>query len=819
MIKTRNVDVLIQNQQTGEIIYKKDNFEVPENWSDQAAAIAASKYATGGEDSALDIIDRVVNWIADQGEEQGYFPLPLYSISNTENKTISKETFVQKLKNILIGQQAAPNSPTWFNVGVDENPQVAACYILPIEDTMEDILYHNVRSGRIFKFGSGVGINVSKLRAKGELLSNRGYSSGPLSFMKMWDTCAGSVRSGGRTRRSAVLVSLDVDHPDIMDFIECKKLEEDKAKALVAQGISPEEAYETVAYQNANHSVAVTDEFMEAAESGSRWITRNRGDGATHTAYASARKILKRIAKIAWETGDPGILYKDRINSDNPVPTLGKIRSTNPCGELCAVDNSACNLASINLTKYLFDKASLSEKGLFKNKAFIQDIEILISAMDMTISPAGYPTEEVREMAINTRPLGLGYTNLGALLIRMQIPYGSEEACKITSAITKTMTHTAYLQSSCLANKLGSFKHFSENRNNCARIAVSLTEDEGLLNTILENGLRNSQLTLLAPTGTISLLMDCDSTGIEPLFSLETLKTLSGGGTMTLTPACVKKTLERLKATSIEDLPDDKMEIFRTANAIPWKKHIDMVAAAQKHLNGSVSKTINMPNNASVEEIQEAYFYAERKGLKALSVYRDGSKQIQPLTAKEEEEEKEQEEEEPGWQPVRRRPSQTMQALIHRFNISGIKGFIQPGIYEDGSLGELFLRVQKQGSTFSGLMDSFAVIVSLALQYGVPLEVMADKMIQTKFDPQGFTGDEDIPMASSIMDYIFRWLVKEFGEDDDSETPSETSSYQPETIDNSIDASGAPCAVCGAITVRNGTCWVCPSCGTTTGCS
>lgn len=799
-MRIREVDVLIKNQQTDEIVFRQDEFEVPADWDDSAAIIAASKYATGGETSVLQIIDRVVDWITERGEEQGYFPIG----------EMDAFSFRYQLRDILINQRAAFNSPTWFNAGIVEDPQTAACFILPVEDTMEDILQHTVRAGRIFKQGSGVGLNVSKLRANGETLSNRGKSSGPLSFMKMWDSCAGSIKSGGRTRRSAVLICMDTDHPDIMDFIKCKKLEEDKAKLLMQHGTDPEEAYQTVAFQNANHSVRVTNEFMKAVEEDEDWPLVNRGDSVA--TYIPAKEIFQKMAEIAHETGDPGIQFHDRMNEDNPVPSMRDISSTNPCGELSAIDNSACNLASLNLMKYSTDIG-------YDWELFDADIQIMITAMDILVDSSSYPTSEIARTTHETRPLGLGYTNLGALLMTLGMPYGSPEACSYTSDITRRMTASAYRQSIRLAEKMGSFGAFEDNKQTNTRTAFKLTEEKEISRDIGIKGLRNSQLTLLAPTGTISILMGCDSTGIEPLFSLETLKTLSGGGTMTFTPKCVQKALAALRKKDIDSLSGAEKEIFKTANQISWKSHIDMVAAAGKYLNGSISKTANLPSDATVEDVEEAYMYAWKKGLKAVTIYRDGSKSLQPLTEiKEEDDELEEESSEPQWQPVRKKLPQTRQSLTHGFNISGFKGFIQPSVYEDGSVGELFLRMQKQGSTISGLMDSFAIVVSLALQYGVPLEAMADKMIQTKFDPQGFTDNEEIPMASSIMDYIFRWLKQQFGDEEDEAAPAALSSIPPEPA-SEIDASGPPCTECGSITLRNGTCYYCPTCGMTTGCA
>jgi ribonucleoside-diphosphate reductase alpha chain len=625
---------------------------------------------------------------------------------------------------------------------------------------------------------------------------------------------------------------MDVDHPDIMDFIECKWHEEQKAKALIAAGISPEEAYHTVFFQNTNHSIRVTDKFMrQVADPKDHvgWTIVNRGDGNKTVYGGYAPKILRRTAEIAWETGDPGIQFHDRMNIDNPVPSLGEIIATNPCSEFSAVDNSSCNLASLNLVKYW-------DGELFDFLTFTDDIKVLITAMDILVEAADYPTPEIREMTVKTRPLGLGFTNLGALLMLKGLSYDSPEAREFAALIAKRMTVSAYACSAKLAGQLGSFEAFKDNKDTCIDIAMRLTEG-GLDDTpaiVRENikhwGLRNSQLTLLAPTGTISFMMDCDTTGIEPLFALKSMKTLAGGGQITLIPACAKEKLTELQGKgpiqdasnagmtldiALDDLDTDQKAIFKTANEIHWKDHILMMAACQKHLNGAISKTINMPADCTVEDIEEAYKMAWQEELKSIAIYRDGCKDIQPLQAVVEEPEEE-DDDEPGWSPMRRKLPSTRQSLTHEFNIAGFEGYFTVGLYEDGEPGELFINMQKQGSTISGLMDSFAILFSFALQYGVPLTKLVSKFKGTNFIPAGITDNEDIPIAKSIMDYIFRWFEMMFLDDEEEDDGPISIAPAPQKV---IDASGPPCVECGSITIRAGACYLCPNCGATTGCS
>jgi len=820
-IKTRRVDITINEK-----LIKKD-FEIPESWSNRAATIVATKYAMDYENSVLDIINRVVDQVAKWGVDQGYFTDKLPK--GTMDGHTESDIFCNDLWDILIDQRAAFNSPVWFNCGVKENSnQMSACFIFPVEDNMEDILDHATREGIVFRAGSGAGVNVSKLRGKGEKLANKGEASGPLSFMKVWDANAGSIKSGGKNRRSAKMVCMDVDHPDILDFIECKKIEEDKAKILIANGTDPEEAYTTVAFQNTNHSIRVTDEFMKAVKNQSNWDLYNRGD-LTTAKTIEAGYLLAKTARIAWETGDPGIQFDDAMNRDNPVPSIDRINSTNPCSEFSAIDNSSCNLASLNLVKYWGGEEDGLDWALFE-----KDIGVLVTAMDILIDVADYPTPEVATTTHRTRPLGLGFSNLGAYLMLKGLPYDSSEAREEAKEITRYMTACAYDASIGLAKKLGSFEAFKDNKDACADIAARLTgtDKTGLTwKNIKKHGLRNSQLTLLAPTGTISFMMDCDTTGIEPLYGLETIKTLVGGGTITMTPNCVQETFNKIVLGSIdsrhyqedvkkriESLNPKKQAIFATANEISWKGHIDMMAACQQHLNGAISKTVNLPSDCTVEDIVDTYMYAWESGIKAIAIYRNGSKGMQPLTeVKEEKEIKSEASQEEQWTPVRRKLEDTCYGPQHKFNVSGFKGYINVGTYADGKPGQIFIIASKSGSTMQGLLDAFATSISIGLQYGVPLEKLIEKFSGSQFDPRGITANEDIRLASSIIDYIFRWLQVEFFDNEEDET-NQDEPIKAEPIKEVI-LDGPSCPYCGGLTQKSGTCYLCKTCGETTGCS
>jgi ribonucleoside-diphosphate reductase alpha chain len=609
---------------------------------------------------------------------------------------------------------------------------------------------------------------------------------------------------------------MDADHPDIMKFIECKQHEENKAKILLANGISPEEAYSTVAFQNTNHSIRVTDKFMEAVLKDGDWHLVNRGDKKKKK--VKAKEILMRVAEVAWATGDPGIQFDDRMNKDNPVPSIGKINSTNPCSEFSAVDESSCDLASLNLMSFLRD-------GEINYEEMERVINLLVMAMDILIDAASYPTEKIREVTTSTRPLGLGFTNLGTLLISLGIPYGSPEGTSLAAAITKFITTAAYKKSIKLAAKHGSFKAFEENKNACMQIAKRLTDgNSDVCSGILEHGLRNSQLTLLAPTGTISFIMDAETTGLEPLFAHKMTKSLSGGGVMNIQATCINSLLieNDIDTTVRKELwPENIKKIAATANEISWEDHINMVAACQNYLNGAISKTINMPNSCKVEDIFDAYIYAWRQGLKAISIYRDGSKFMQPL---QENKKKEEDKEiiaitkETKWIPVRKKLPDTCYGPQHKFNIGGFKGYIKVGTYEDGSPGQVFITASKSGSTMQGLLDSFATAISIGLQYGVPVEKFIEKFVGSQYSPSGYTQNENIRFTSSIVDYIFRWLQIEFFDEEENDH-IEIKNNEPPAPLVKVILDGPNCTSCGGLTQRNGTCFVCTTCGATTGCS
>ena len=775
-MKTRRLDIFVNGN-----IIKKD-FEVPEFWSDRAARIVAEKYAMDSENSVISIIDRVVNQITTWGLEQGYF--------DDDPDCSIESKFSNDLKDILIKQRASFNSPVWFNCNVPyRDNQMSACFILPIEDSMESILNHYSVEGNIFKGGSGAGANISKLRSKGEPLSGGGSSSGPISFMRGWDNSAGTIKSGGTTRRAAKLICMDVDHPDIEEFIECKTHEERKAKSLIKSGVSTEEAYLTVDFQNTNHSIRVTNSFMEAVSKDSDWNLINRTDGSV-AKTVKARDLLMKAAEMAWETGDPGIQYHDRMNLDNPVPSLGSILSTNPCSEFSAINSSSCNLASLNLMKYYVEGA------WFDWDEFGKDITVLITAMDILIDGADYPTEEIRKVTTETRPLGLGFSNLGAFLMTKGIKYDSAEANEFASALTKYMTEIAFRQSIELGKRLGSFKHFEDNKTICSEIVQRLTGKAFGPNDITH--LRNSQVTLLAPTGTVSFMMDCDTSGIEPLPYKNMVKTLVGGERIIIEPKCVS-----------ECPNSEAIQTSYDINPVSWEGHLNMMAACQKHLSGAISKTVGMSSDSTPEDIFNAYVKGHELGLKAVAVYRDGAKAMQPLTSSENNKSVPLGKVIEKSTPSRVKLPDERKSITHKFTIGGHEGYITVGMYDDGSPGELFLKVQKEGSTLSGMMDSLGVAISLGLQYGIPLEHMVKKFKGTKFQPSGFTNNEDIRFADSMTDYIFKWLELKFLSPNGVEVVE----------DNSLDYGGPPCTDCGGLTIKQGTCFVCTECGSTSGCS
>ena len=784
--------------------FEQKDVEFPVTWSQNATNIVAQKYFRGRlgsperESSVKQMIGRVAGTIAGWGREGGYF-------ASDEDA----QAFEDELTHILLNQMAAFNSPVWFNVGFEEQPQCSACFILSVEDTLESILDWNTREGRIFRGGSGSGINLSRIRASKEHLSKGGLASGPVSFMRGADAWAGTIKSGGKTRRAAKMVVLDVDHPDILDFIWCKAREEEKAAALRDAGFDmrlDSESFASIQYQNANNSVRVTDEFMERAERGEEWELTARVDGSV-VDRVDARDLLGQIADAAWRCADPGVQYDTTINEWHTCPNSGRINASNPCSEYMHVDDSACNLASLNLMKFR------RPDGSFDVESFEHAVDVMILAQEIVVSPSSYPTEEIGVNARAFRQLGLGYANLGALLMANGLAYDSDEGRTLGGAITALMTGRAYRTSAEVAGAIGPYERYTENRdphNHVMRkhrdaahaIDGEMCSDTALLEAARRawdeavevgerNGYRNAQATVLAPTGTISFLMDCDTTGVEPDFSLVKFKELVGGGQMMIVNRTVPLALQTLgyapeQIKTIEahlaehativgapGLSDEHLPVFDVAvgeRAISPMGHIKMMAAAQPFISGAISKTVNLPESVTVEDIAGVYTDGWKLGLKALAIYRDGSKTAQALKTdagdKKNADAAADAAEEPA-RPVRRRMPRERQSLTHKFSVGGHEGYITAGEYEDGSLGEVFLTdVGKEGSTIKGLMNAFATAISIGLQYGVPLETFARKFAYVRFEPEGYTGNPEIPFAKSMPDYIMRWLAARYGDAD-----------------------------------------------------
>ena len=809
----------------GESVFEQKDVEVPANWSPTATNVVVSKYFRGQvgtperERSVKQLIDRVANTIANWGQEQGFFA--------TKD---DGETFRNELKALLVQQRMAFNSPVWFNVGIEKRPQASACFINSVDDTMESILTLAKTEGMLFKFGSGTGSNLSAIRSSRELLRGGGTASGPVSFMKGYDAFAGVIKSGGKTRRAAKMVILNIAHPDVEEFINCKADEEKKAWALIDAGYDggfnvPGGAYDSVFFQNANHSVRVTDDFMQAVEKDSTWTTRSVLDASPMDDY-QARDLMQQIAEAAWVCGDPGIQFHTTINDWHTCPNTAPINASNPCSEYMFLDDSACNLASLNLMKFR------REDGELDVEAFKRAVQITITAQEILVDNAGYPTPAIEKNSHAFRPLGLGYANLGALLMARGLPYDSVEGRAFAGAITALMCGEAYAQSARIAETKGPFSGYPVNEKPMLRViqnhgaAVDDIAQEwpefaqaelfGAAKDVWADayelgkraGFRNSQVTVLAPTGTIGFMMDCDTTGIEPDIALIKYKKLVGGGYFKIVNQTVPEALERLgyteeerkaiveflmKEDTIEGAPhlkDEHLPVFDCAftpangtRSIAPMGHVRMMAAAQPFLSGAISKTVNMPNSATVEDIADTYVQAWKLGLKAIAIYRDGCKRTQPLSTKLDSADKpiEQPMEPPtelgnfpstpeelsayaaqnGYVKRRRLPDERP-SVTHKFSIAGHEGYITVGMYEDGAPGEIFITMSKEGSVVSGLMDTFATAISLCLQYGVPLEVLVDKFAHTRFEPSGFTGNPRIPMAKSVTDYIFRWLADRF---------------------------------------------------------
>jgi ribonucleoside-diphosphate reductase alpha chain len=855
----------------GEVVFEQDNVEIPRSWSQLATSVVVSKYFRGPlgsperERSVRQLIGRVVRTLTAWGREQGYFA--------TE---ADAEAFSAELTHLLLEQKMAFNSPVWFNVGIEERPQCSACFILSVEDTMESILNWYRNEGIIFKGGSGSGVNLSRIRSSKEKLAGGGTASGPVSFMKAADASAGVIKSGGKTRRAAKMVVLNIDHPDIVEFIRCKEEEEKKAWALIDAGYDGSldgPAYSSVFFQNANNSVRVPDAFMRAVENDGVWHTRYVLTGEVCEEFR-ARDLFRMIAEAAWVCGDPGMQFDTTINDWHTCPNAGRINASNPCSEYMHLDNSACNLASLNLMKFVDDA------GNFDTEAFRHAVDITILAQDIIVDHSSYPTPEIEQNARRYRQLGLGYANLGALLMSLGLPYDSEAGRQYAAAVTALMCGEAYLQSCRIAAAMGPFDGFAADRDGMLRVlrkhagyahkldpsfipldllkAARSVWDE-VVDTSQTTGVRNSQVTVLAPTGTIAFMMDCDTTGVEPDIALVKYKKLVGGGMLKIVNSTVPRALKRLGYESheiqqiieyidendtIEGAPglrEEHLPVFdcafkpaRGSRSIHYMGHLRMMGAVQPFISGAISKTINMPNSATVEDIMDAYMAAWRLGLKAVAIYRDGCKRTQPLNTSR----TANKETTPEFRPVRRRLPNDCQSIRHKFDIAGHEGYIHVGLYEDGKPGEIFIKIAKEGSTVSGLMDTIGILTSMALQYGVPLEVLVDKFSHVRFEPSGFTKNPDIPFAKSLIDYIFRFLGSRFlspeqrsqmgivltpeaaPADSGSATHTEHS-HAPAVaaLGFSPQADAPSCHDCGAIMVRNGSCYKCMNCGATSGCS
>ena len=794
-------DVVQTNWKTGETIFEQRGAEFPEFWSLNASTIVTTKYFRGAlgtparEFSLRQLINRVVLTYTQGGRDHGYF-------ATEEDATI----FEHELTFMLLNQVFAFNSPVWFNVGTSSPQQVSACFILSVDDSMESILNWYREEGMIFKGGSGAGLNLSRIRSSKELLrSSGGSASGPVSFMRGADASAGTIKSGGATRRAAKMVVLDVDHPDIEEFVETKSREEDKIRVLRDAGYDMElggKDINSVQYQNANNSVRVNEEFMTAVERGTNFGLRARTNGEV-IEEVDARELWDKIAYAAWACADPGIQYDDIINDWHTTPESGRITASNPCSEYMHLDNSSCNLASLNLLKFL------NPDGSFDSEKFTKASELIITAMDISICFADFPTEKIGETTRAYRQLGIGYANLGALLMAIGLPYDSTEGQALAAAITSLMTASAYRRSAELAGVVGPYDGYLHNKPGHDRIMRKHEAANATLRSISEvdrsvleyatrqwalntqigssNGWRNSQASLLAPTGTIGFMMDCDTTGIEPDFSLVKYKKLSTGGSMQIVNQTIPFALHRLGYSQetieaiidhistnghVVDAPGLKAEhyaIFDTAvgiRAIEPMGHVRMMAAVQPFLSGAISKTVNMPETATIEEVKEIYFQGWKYGLKALAIYRDNCKVGQPLSdAKAKVEEKTETVEANPVQlshPVRKRLPKSRPSSTTSFTVGGAEGYMTAGTYPDGVLGEVFLKLGKQGSTLAGVMDAFSIAVSIGLQYGVPLETYVQKFTNVSFEPAGLTDDKDIRMAKSLMDYIFRRLAIDY---------------------------------------------------------
>ena len=879
----------------GELVFEQRDVEFPKFWSQQATNIVVSKYFRGQlgtperERSVKQLIGRVVDTITNWAREQEYFA--------SEDDL---QAFSDDLKHLLVYQKGAFNSPVWFNCGFEKAPQCSACFINAVQDTMESILTLAKTEGMLFKYGSGTGSNLSALRSSREVLAGGGTASGPVSFMKGFDAFAGVIKSGGKTRRAAKMVILNADHPDIVDFINCKVEEEKKAWALIDAGYDGSftgPAYASVFFQNSNNSVRVTDAFMRAVLDGGEWTTRTVTSGEPMDTYL-ARDLMRQIAEATWICGDPGMQFDSTVNDWHTCPQTARINASNPCSEYMFLDDSACNLASINLMKFVTPRrgegAPRGGEDEFDAEGFERACATFITAQEILVDNASYPTPAIGRNSHDYRPLGLGYANLGALLMSRGLPYDSDAGRDYAATITAIMHGAAYAQSARVARDHGGpFPGYEKNREPMLRVMrkhrsalkdiarthvpqALFDKAKAIWDECVElgeaHGYRNAQATVLAPTGTIGFMMDCDTTGVEPDIALVKYKKLVGGGLMKIVNHTVPMALEKLGYTAKEikdivgyidehetiegapHLKDAHLPVFDCAfkpasgaRSIHYMGHIKMIGATQPFISGAISKTVNVPKEATVEEIEQAYVDAWRLGAKAVSIYRDGSKRTQPLNTSKDKLAK------PGEageivqpEPRRRRLPDERQSITHKFDIAGHEGYITVGLYENGQPGELFLTMAKEGSTISGFADAFAQAVSYALQYGVPLQDLVDKFSHVRFEPAGMTKNPEIRFAKSIVDYIFRWLAAKFLSEEAQynaglNVPEKDTTPEQLTLDvkalagatgakNVAAARGSlaaiqhqedapPCSTCGSIMVRSGACYKCANCGTTSGCA
>jgi ribonucleoside-diphosphate reductase alpha chain len=892
----------------GKVVFEQRDVEIPRAWSQSATNIVVSKYFRGQigtperERSVKQLIGRVVDTITGWARSNKYF-------ASEE----ALQSFSAELKHVLVYQKAAFNSPVWFNCGFEKAPQCSACFINSVQDTMDSILTLARTEGMLFKFGSGTGTNLSAIRGSRELLAGGGTASGPVSFMKGYDAFAGVIKSGGKTRRAAKMVILNADHPDVVEFINCKVEEEKKAWALIDAGYDGSftgPAYASVFFQNSNNSVRVTDDFMRAVLDDKDWETKSVTSGDTVDTY-KARDLMRMIAEGTWVCGDPGMQFDTTVNDWHTCSTTARINASNPCSEYMFLDDSACNLASINLMKFV------NEDGEFDVAGFKAACRTLITAQEIIVPNSSYPTKAIERNSHDYRPLGLGYANLGALLMSRGLPYDSDEGRAYSAAITAVMTGEAYAQSARVARDHGGpFAGYEKNRDSFLRVmrkhrdavseinprfvptdlyAAAKQAWDDALELGEDFGYRNAQATVLAPTGTIGFMMDCDTTGVEPDIALVKYKKLVGGGLMKIVNGTVPMALEKLGYTkpeieaivhfideneTIEGAPflqDQHLPVFDCAfkalqgeRSIHYMGHIRMMGATQPFISGAISKTVNVPTDATVEDIEQAYIESWRLGAKAVSIYRDGSKRTQPLNtskagvadtrnASVEVREVVREVVKVVETPKRRKLPDERNSITHKFDIAGHEGYITVGLFEDGTPGEIFLVMAKEGSTISGFADAFAQAVSYALQYGVPLQALVDKFSHARFEPSGMTKNPEVRFAKSIVDYIFRWMATKFlsaeaqfraGVNMREEPAVEAESPAPATpkvviapaaaepkaearpevaaaprpkassfaaMQNQTDAP--PCSTCGSIMIRSGSCYKCSNCGTTSGCA